>query len=378
MPETKVQKQGLDGVIAGQSAITFIDGEKGIFAYRGIPIGDLVQKAAYEEVLYLLWFEKLPNVAELKKIKADLANAREIPQGLVDIIRKLPSQGTRPMAMLRTVVSALSLFDPDADDNAESANIKKGIRIVSQIPTLIAAFDRIRNHKDPLPPRKDLSHAANILYMLTGKVPGPSAERALDMYLILLADHEFNASTFAAKVTIATLSDIYSAVVSGIGALKGDLHGSANRRTMEMLLEIGSVSRVDRYIDGALAEKKKIMGFGHRVYKTSDPRASHLQEMSRTLARENGDPVWYEISEKIRSKVWNEKKIFCNVDFFSATVLYYLGIPVDLFTTIFACARSAGWVAHIMEQLKDNRLIRPVADYIGPLHQPFIPLAERK
>jgi len=377
MMETKVQKEGLDGIVAGHSSITFIDGIKGILAYRGIDIRELVKNTTFEEIIYLLWYGKLPRLSQLKDLEKKLADEREIPDGLIDLIRKAPKD-SHPMAVLRTAVSFLSFYDTQADDNTEESNLRKGIRIVSSIPTIVATFDRIRNGKEPIAPKKDLSLAGNFIYMLSGKQPSPSAERALDMYLILLADHEFNASTFAGRVTIATLSDIYSAVVSGIGALKGDLHGSANRRTMEMVLKIGSVDEVDSYIDNALAQKKKIMGFGHRVYKTNDPRAAFLQEMSKTLGEEAGEKKWYEISEKIRQKVWNEKKLFCNVDFFSATVLYYVGIPVDLFTTIFACSRSAGWVAHVIEQLKDNRLIRPVAEYIGPSHQSFVPLSQRK
>ena len=282
------------------------------------------------------------------------------------------------MAMLRSAVSCLALYDPEAEDNSREANLRKGTRILAKLPTLVAAFDRIRNGKAPLVPKKDLSHASNFLYLLSEKSPDPKFAKALDQYLILLADHGYNASTFAARVTVSTLSDIYSGVVSAIGTLKGDLHGSANQRVMEMLIAIGEESKAEAYVKNLLSQKKKIMGFGHRIYKNQDPRALIFREISRQICRGTKFEKWSKISEAIEAVVEREKPIPPNVDFYSASVLYAVGIPIDLFPTIFSVSRIAGWAAHILEQQKDNRLIRPEVLYTGAQNQRYLPLDARK
>ncbi len=378
MAEQKIAARGLEDIVAGDSAICFIDGKKGRLIYRGYDIGELCFRTSYEEIVYLLWFGLLPNKGQLTEWNAKLANERALPAALIQALQQMPKDAST-MAVLRTAVSLSSLYDPDGRDYTEEANRRKGIRIIAQMPTIIAAFQRIRNGKSPLPPRKDLSHTANFLYMMFDKVPDADSVQALEAYLILLADHEFNASTFAARTTAATLADIHSAVVSAIGALKGDLHGSANRRAMEMFLEIGSMDRAESYVKEKFAQKKKLMGFGHRVYKTEDARAPHLKQMAIKLSQLKGnEKKWYEISEKVKEVAFREKGLYVNVDFYSATVLYYLGIPVDLFTTLFAMARSGGWTAHVLEQYANNRLIRPMSNYTGPMDLPFVPIDQRK
>lgn len=368
--------KGLDGIIAAQTALSFVDGKEGRLHYRGIEIHDLVKHSSFEEAVYLLFFGELPGKDELEQFGNDLSRARSLPPDIEPIIKLVPTH-IHPMAMLRTVVSALGLYDPDADDNSREANLRKGLKLVARVPTILAAFDRIRKGKIPVAPRRDLSHAANFLYMLTGMEPHPLHVKALDAYLILLADHGLNASTFAARVTISTLSDLYSALTAAIGTLKGDLHGSANQRAMEMFLEIGELSRVEPYVMNLLSQKKKVMGFGHRIYKNQDPRAAEFKQIARSVCKGTSFEVLYRISEKLEKIMWREKKIPCNVDFYSASVLYVLGIPIDLFTTIFAASRVAGWTAQVLEQLADNRLIRPEADYVGPRNQPYIPVADR-
>lgn len=377
MVEEKVTGRGLEDVVAGDSAICFIDGKKGRLIYRGYDIGELVFHSSYEEVAYLLWYGSLPNQKELSEWNAKLAAERELPPQVKQVIQQFPKDSST-MAALRTAVSLLALFDPDTHAYSEEANIRKGIRIVAKIPTIIATFQRARAGKILPSPRKDLSHAANFLYMMFEKEPTEEAAKALDAYLLLLADHEFNASTFAARTTAATLSDIHSAIVSAIGALKGDLHGSANRRAMEMFLEIGSIDRAEPYVREKLAQKKKIMGFGHRVYKTEDARAPYLRKMAFQLSEASQEDKWFAISEKVKEVVHREKGLYVNVDFYSATLLFYLGIPVDLFTPLFAMSRVAGWVAHILEQYANNRLIRPLSNYTGPMDLKYIPLSQRK
>ena len=356
---------GLQDVIAGQSGICYIDGDKGILSYRGYNIHELAPNSTFEETSHLLWFGALPTASELDDTTSRMADCREIPTDVIAMMRHFPKSAT-PMEALRTGVSALSMFDPDADDGSPDANRRKALRLTSQTATVVAAIARLRDGNDPVAPRKDLSHAGNFYYMLTGKAPNETIERALDIALILHADHELNASTFAGRVTAATLSDMYSGVTSGIGALKGPLHGGANANVMKLLLEIGEDSNVDRVIHEMLAAKKKIPGFGHRVYRTEDPRATHLRRMSKEAGERSGNTRWFEMSAHIEQIINTEKSLNANVDFYSASTYYVIGLPIDLFTPFFAVSRMAGWTAHILEQYADNRLIRPRAEYVGP------------
>ena len=370
-------KEGLQDVVAATSSICYIDGQKGILSYRGIDIHDLAEHSTFEEVCYLLWFGRLPTQTELDEMKAEMGRSRTLPEPVLQLLKSLPADAP-PMDVLRTAVSALSHFDPDAAANDKPANLRKTYRLTGQIASIVATADRIRNGQEPVSPDPGLSHAANFVYMLTGKKPDATAERALDVALILHADHEFNASTFAARVTVATLTDIHSAIASAIGTLKGPLHGGANQDVMRMLIDIGETERAETYIKEALARKQKISGFGHRVYRTEDPRATHLRRMSRDLSESSGTRKWFETSRVIEEVVKREKNINANVDFYSATVYYNLGIPVDLFTPLFAVSRISGWAAHVLEQLDNNRLIRPRADYTGPPHPaPYISMNER-
>lgn len=370
-------KKGLQDVVVATSSICYIDGQKGILSYRGMDIHDLAEHSTFEEVCYLLWFGRLPKQTELDEVTAVMGRSRALPKPVVQLLKSFP-QDAPPMDILRTAVSALSHYDPDAAANDKPANLRKTYRLTGQIASIVAAGDRIRNGQEPVSPDPGLSHAANFVYMLTGNKPDATAERALDVALILHADHEFNASTFAARVTIATLTDIHSAITSAIGTLKGPLHGGANQDVMRILIEIGETERAETYIKEALARKQKISGFGHRVYQTEDPRATHLRRMSRDLSESSGTRKWFETSRVIEEVVKREKNINANVDFYSATVYYNLGIPVDLFTPLFAVSRISGWTAHVLEQLDNNRLIRPRAEYTGPPHPaPYIAMNER-
>jgi len=370
-------KAGLEDVVAGESGICYIDGEKGILAYRGFNIHELAPNSTFEETCYLLWFGRLPKQAELDDISKKLASSRAIPSEVTAAMKALPKKAL-PMEVLRTTVSMLSMYDPEAEDMSPDANLRKAIRLTAQTATLVTAFHRIRSGQEPLAPRTDLSHAANFAYMLNGTPPNDTMERALDVALILHADHEWNASTFAARVTAATLSDIYSAATSAIGALKGPLHGGANEAVMRMLLDIGDVSKVDAYVRNLFANKKKIMGFGHRVYHTEDPRATHLRRMSKEACERAGQAKWFEMSKRIEELVKVEKRLNPNVDFYSASTYYVGGMPIDLFTPFFAVSRMSGWTAHILEQYSNNRLIRPRAEYIGPSPDlKWVPLNQR-
>ena len=377
-PEKKDDySKGLEGVIAAETALSLVDGENSQLSYRGIQVHELSENSTFEETVYLLWYGSLPSASALKNFSLELASCREASPYLLDLIQKFPKKA-HPMAVLRTAVSALALEDPDADNLNSQSLLKKSFRLTGVFPTLLAAFYRNREGKKPIEPDRTLSHAANFLFMMHGKAPNKEMERALDAYLVLLADHGLNASTFSARVTAATQSDLYSAVTSAIGTLKGDLHGSANQRAMEMILEIGSPERADAYINSLLDQKKKIMGFGHRIYKHRDPRAEAFREIAKQLCERPGEKKWLEISNRVEKIVWERKQIPCNVDFFSASVLYILGFPIDFFTTVFAASRVSGWTAHVLEQLKDNRLIRPAAKYTGPVNQHYIPINKRK
>jgi citrate synthase len=379
--ETKPQpgpKGGLEDVVAASSAICYLNGDRGVLAYYGYDIHDLAG-ASFEEVCYLLWHGRLPNRAELGDLQSQLAAARPLGEPVLRLMKQLPSSDG--MDALRTLTSILGHFDPDASETSQLANYRKAVRLSAQLASLVATYGRLQAGGGPIQPDPALGHAANFLYMLTGKRPDALSTRAFDIALVLHADHELNASTFAARVAAATLTDLHSAIVGAIGALKGPLHGGANADVMRLLIEIGpdaSPEKVDEAIRSRLARKVKIPGFGHRVYRTEDPRATHLRRMSEELGKRAGNTRWFEMSRRIEQLVTGEKKLFPNVDFYSASTYYTLGIPVDLFTPIFAVSRVSGWTAHCLEQYANNRLIRPRTDYIGPTYpQRFVPVDQR-
>jgi citrate synthase len=343
----------------------------------GYSIEDLAEHTTFEEVCHLLWHGELPDREQLGQLREQLAEGYPLPDHVIELIRTAPA-AAHPMAVLRTAVSALGLHDPDAEDMARSANLRKAVRLTAALPAITAATARLRAGQDPISARPDLSVAGNLLYMLNGEEPDAHQTRTMDVALTLHADHGFNASTFSARVTIATLADLYSAVTAAIGTLKGPLHGGANERVMAMLEEIGTPENAEDWVRGALARNQKVMGFGHRVYRALDPRAPIL----RRLGEELGSSTWFQISDRVREIMREEmerrdKKIYANVDFYSASVYEKLGVPKELFTNIFACARVAGWTAHILEQLEDNRLIRPKSRYIGPENLSVIPIEQR-
>ena len=375
---TAVAGKGLEGIVAANSGICWIDGDAGILSYRGIDIHELAEHSTFEETTYLLWNGMLPNALALREFSAQLALARALDQGLIDLLESFPKSAT-PMEVLRTTVSALSFYDADEKDNSHDANVRKAYNLTAQIAMIVAIYDRLRKGKEIVPPDRSLSHAGNFLWMLNGEKPSETATRTLDIALILHADHELNASTFAARVIAATLSDIHSAITGAIGALKGPLHGGADEGVMRLLLIIDKEGADPvEYVKGMLAARQKISGFGHRVYKTEDPRATHLRKMSEQLGKDAGLPKWYEMSRAIELYINKEKKLNANVDFYSASTYATLGIDIDLYTPIFAVSRIAGWAAHVIEQLDDNRLIRPRADYIGPTYPaPWIPVEDR-
>lgn len=367
--------RGLEGIVATTSSVSSIIDDT--LTYAGYNIDDLAVNATFEEVVYLLWHRRLPNAAELQDLTVQLANNMEIPNEIIEHFKMYDIKNVHPMAALRTAISFLGLFDKDAEVMEATSNYDKAIRLQAKIPTIVTAFSRIRKGLDPVAPRKDLSFAANFLYMLSGKEPADVEIEAFNKALVLHADHELNASTFTARVCVATLSDVYSGLTAAIGALKGPLHGGANEAVMKMLLEIGSPDNVESYITEKLANKEKIMGFGHRVYRQGDPRAKHLKEMSHRLTALTGHPEYYEMSVKIEELVTSQKPLPPNVDFYSASVYHSLGIEFDLFTPIFAVSRTSGWLAHILEQYDNNRLIRPRAEYTGPGMQTYVPVEER-
>jgi citrate synthase len=370
-------KGGLEGIIAGDTAIGSIDGEKGELRYCGYLIKDLAEHSSFVETTYLLWHLELPSHQQLEDLRTSLLAERALPGVVYDTL-KLVAGSQEPMDALRTAVSALSCDDVRGPDTDRQANLRRAARLVAKLPTIVAAWSRLRAGKKPFEPRSDLSHAANFLYMLSGEAPQPEVERMLDTCLVLHAEHGFNASTFAARVTAATLSDVYSAITSAIGTLKGPLHGGANTEVMRMLLEIGSLQNVEPYLDKLLATPgAKIMGFGHRVYKVVDPRALILKEFSKKLAKVKGDARWFEMSEKIESLVRVRKHIDVNVDFYSASTYYAMGIRPELYTAVFAIARISGWIAHVLEQYAHNRLIRPEANWIGAAPRSYVPLSQR-
>ena len=375
---TVVAGKGLEGIVAANSGICWIDGEAGVLAYRGIDIHELAEKSTFEETTYLLWNGRLPNQLALREFTSQLSLARSLDKRIIDLLRSFPTSAT-PMEVLRTAVSALSFYDADEKDNSHDANVRKAYNLTAQIAMIVAIYDRLRKGKEIVAPDRSLSHAANFLWMLNGVKPSETATRTLDIALILHADHELNASTFAARVIAATLSDIHSAITGAIGALKGPLHGGANEGVMRLLYTIDKAGADPvEYVRGMLAAKQKISGFGHRVYKTEDPRATHLRRMSEQLGKDAGQPKWFEMSRAIELFINKDKKLNANVDFYSASTYATLGIDIDLYTPIFAISRMAGWGAHVIEQLDDNRLIRPRAEYIGPEYpSPWIPVEDR-
>lgn len=372
-------KAGLEDIVATSSRICYLDGDRGVLAYCGHDVHDLARHATFEETCFLLWHARLPNRAELGDLRSQLAAARPLPEAILRLMKMLPpSDG---MDALRTLTSALGHYDPDASNNSPAAAYRKAIRLTGQIASIVATWGRLQQGSGPIAPDPAMGHAGNFLYMLTGQRPNPTSIRAMDIALTLHADHELNASTFAARVAAATLTDMHSAIVAGIGTLKGPLHGGANADVMRMLIEIGQDAppeRIDAYIKGKLAKKEKISGFGHRVYTTEDPRATHLRQMSKELGQKAGNLKWFEMSERIEALIRAEKKLYANVDFYSASTYYTMGIAIDLYTPIFAVSRISGWSAHVLEQYANNRLIRPRADYTGPSYpQNWIPLDQR-
>ncbi|HKS41103.1 MAG TPA: citrate synthase [Blastocatellia bacterium] len=374
--DANAAKAGLEGIVAGESTLSDVNGQEGRLIYAGYDIHDLAEHSTFEEVIYLLWNGLLPTRPQLDELKQQLSSESGLPTEIQQFIRSIPKDANT-MDMLRTVVSALSFYDPDKADMSREANVRRSIRLTAKFPTIVTTFQRVRNGLDPVEPRQDLSLAGNFLYTLKGEEPDEIATRTMDVAFVLHADHELNASTFAARVTAATLSDMYSAIVSAIGTLKGPLHGGANEGVIKNLLEIGNVENVEPWVKNAFANKQKIMGFGHRVYRTTDPRATHLSEMSRQLGQRTGETKWYDMSKRMEEVVNREKGLNANVDFYSASTYYALGIPTDLFTPIFACSRISGWTAHVLEQYKNNRLIRPRAEYVGPRGLKYVPIDER-
>jgi citrate synthase len=373
MPTTT---DGLEDIVAAHSHICDLDGKLGKLTYFGVDIHDLANYASFEETAYLLWHGVLPDRSQLDEVMEQLQAARSLPGPVSEFMRLLPKSST-PMDVLRTIVSALAMFDPNPDDKSPTANRQRAIRLTAVIPTIVASWDRLRNGNEPVAPLSDGDHATNFLYMLKGEKPDPAVAKMLDSVLTLHADHELNASTFAARVTAGTLAGMYAAITSAIGALSGPLHGGANEQVMRMLLRIGDVKQTETYLQGALERKERIMGFGHRVYRTEDPRATHLRKMSEELGQRTGDSRWYEMSRRIEAYIKEHKGLNANVDFYSASVYYMMGIPIDLDTPIFASSRITGWTSHVLEQYDNNRLIRPRAEYIGPKNVRYLPVDQR-
>ncbi len=375
-PESQFVK-GLEGVVASQTVLSLVDGANSKLFYRGVPVEELAANSSFEETVYFLWNGKFPTASELEQFKKTLAAARALPAEALTILKNFP-KNAHPMGVLRSMVSVLGILDKDGDKQDAETMKRQALQLTARVPAIIAAYFRLRQGKDPIASDPKLSHAADFLNMMHGKLPEKEMERALDAYQILLADHGLNASTFAARVTTATESDMYSAATSAVGTLKGDLHGSANQHAMEMILEINDPAKAEAYVRSLLAQKKKVMGFGHRIYKKEDPRATVFRGIAQKLCERVKEFRWMEISNKVEKVMMEEKQIPCNVDFFSASVLYVLGFPVDFFTTVFASSRMAGWTAHVLEQRADNRLIRPAAEYTGPKDQHYVPMDKRK
>lgn len=367
---------GLRGVAAATSSMSDVVGDKGQLIYQGFDIHDLAAHSTFEEVIFLLWNKRLPKQNELNDLKRALSEAYAVPAEILDLMKHIPRDAD-PIDVLRTTVSALEFYDPESRDISRDASVKTAIKLTAQFPTLVAAAERIRKDLEPVKPNPQFNIATNFLYMLNGAAPSDADARMFDTALVLHADHEFNASTFAARVVAGTLADMYGAVTAAIAALSGPLHGGANTAVMKTLLEIGDVANVESFIKQALAGKKKIMGFGHAVYRTEDPRATHLRHFSQQLGERIGDMKWFEMSRKVEEVMMREKGLYPNVDFYSASTYYMMGIPLDLYTPIFAVSRISGWTGHVLEQYADNKLIRPRAEYVGARDARYIPIAER-
>lgn len=367
---------GLRGVTAASSSIGDVNGERGELIYQGINIHDLAAHSTFEETVFLLWHGRLPKRSELDELKKAIGESYSVPREVLELMEALP-RDTEPMDVLRTAVSALGVYDKSARTTSREASLALATKLTAQMPTLVAAWERIRNGLEIIEPNPEQNIATNFLHVLKGEMPSEHDARVFDVCLILHADHELNASTFTARVVAATLADMYSAVTAAIAALSGPLHGGANTNVMKMLLEIGSVERAEEFVKNALAQKRKIMGIGHAVYKTEDPRATHLRRFSKEMGERGGDTRWYEISRKIEEVMHREKGMYANVDFYSASTYYMMGIPLDLYTPIFAVSRISGWTGHILEQYANNKLIRPRAEYIGPRDVPYVPIDER-
>lgn len=372
----KTAARGLKGVVAADSTICDVDGDLGKLIYRGYNIDDLARHSTFEEVAYLLFQGELPNRAQLAEFNEVLVRHREIEHPVLSFLQSLP-KSTNPMTMLRSAVSVSGVYDTLAEDDSPAANYEKSIRMTAELTTMVAAIRRLRDGADPIAPRPDLSHAANFMYMLNGKVPSKDAEKAMDLILILHAEHGLNASTFAARVIAATLTDLHSAITGAIGALKGPLHGGANTEVLKTLMDVGSIDRVAEWVADVRAHKGKFMGFGHAVYKVADPRAKYLKDLSRRLGVETGEPKWYDLSVAMEKEVVAAIHRECNVDFYSASLQHYMGIPGDLFTCVFAASRIVGWCAHVLEQVADNKIIRPSSNYIGPAERAYVPIDRR-
>jgi citrate synthase len=367
---------GLRGVVAASSSIGDVNGERGELIYQGYDIHDLAEHSTFEETVFLLWNGRLPGRQELEELRREIGRSYEVPREVVELIRTLPADA-EPMDALRTAVSALSIYSGGAHDITREAAVRTATRLTAQFPVLVAAIERIRKGQQPVAPRPDLNIATNFLYMLTGEMPSEREARIFDVCLVLHADHELNASTFTARVVAGTLADLYGSVTAALAALSGPLHGGANTNVMRMLLEIGDTEKVDDFVRGALAAKRKIMGIGHAVYKTEDPRATHLRRFSREVGEARGETKWFEMSQRIEEFMRREKGMYANVDFYSASTYYMMGIPLDLYTPIFAVSRISGWTGHILEQYANNKLIRPRAEYVGPRGLKYVPIDER-
>ena len=373
--------RGLEGIVIGQTDLSNVDGSNGILEYRGYHINELATNALFEEVIHLLWFGNLPSRTELETFQREFATYRTMPDELLAILRQYP-RTANPMAVLRSAVSTLGLCDDQAEDNSPEVNLEKSYRLTASMSTLVAAWERIRNGLEPIAPRSDLTVAANFLYMLTGKEASPAAVSAINEYLVMLADHGMNASTFSARATTSTLADMYSAITTAIGTLKGAAHGGANEKAMRQFIEIGSPEQVDTWFDSLMAGNTRIMGIGHRVYKSGDPRMFIFKQKAADLADSMGDSKWYQIATRLEERAmshpyFTERKLYPNVDYYSAIVLYQCGIPIDQFTPLFAISRVAGWCAHVIEQWKDNRLMRPEVIYTGEHGRTWLPLENR-
>jgi citrate synthase len=367
---------GLEGVVAAESSVGDVDGVNGVLIYQGYNIHDLAERSTFEEVVYLLWHGRLPKREELDGFRRSLAENQTVPAEVLELIRRIP-RDAEPMDALRTAVSALGFYDPQSRDLSREGALRAATKLTAQFPSIVAAIERVRKGQEPIAPKAGLSVASNFLYMLRGEEPSEREARIMDVCLILHADHELNASTFTARVVAGTLADMYGAVTAAVAALSGPLHGGANTNVMKMLLEIGRPERAEAWLLEALAQKRKVMGFGHRVYRTEDPRSTWLRRFSKEMGEASGETQWYAILETLREVMFREKKLYPNVDYYSGSAYHLMGIPLDLFTPIFAVSRISGWAAHVLEQYANNRLIRPRAEYTGPRGLTYVPIEER-